>query len=412
MNLTLSPVRLSGTVTAPPSKSHLHRALICAALSRTPTRLENAALCDDTEATLGALAALGARFVKDEAGLTVYPIETPPEEAVLECFESGSTLRFLLPVCAALGVHARFLCRGRLASRPIAGLAEELSRHGITFSSDHEITGKLTCGTYEIGTDVTSQYLSGLLFALPLLAEDSTVRLTSPLASAPYAKLTEEVLSRFGADPARTKETYRVRGIGRYTSPGTFSVEGDWSAAATFLAAGIGVCGLSPASVQADTALLAVLRGMGAEVQDAPDGAVRVSPFKPRPFVYDASHTPDLVPTLAVLAAAADGISRITGISRLKYKESDRVASVLALLTSLGARARAEDDTLVIDSAGRLCGGRIDAFGDHRIAMAAALASHFSEDAITLAGAECICKSYPAFRDDFRRAGGIITLCE
>ena len=389
MDITISPRRLRGDLTVIPSKSQAHRLLICAAFSDKPTLLQCAETNRDIEATADCLTALGAKIIRTDSGYTVFPVKAVPEQAELHCRESGSTLRFLLPVAGALGVDALFTMEGRLPQRPLSPLWEEMDRMGCTLtrptSDTIRCTGKLRPGAYRIDGGISSQYITGLLLALSLLGSGSQLEITGKAESRPYIEMTEAVISLFGGDPDHPGEK-------RFHSPGAVSVEGDWSNGAFFLAANeLGSClnlhGLDPDSPQGDRAVLGILPLLRS-------GAPRVS----------AADIPDLVPILSVAAASNHG-AVFTDIRRLRMKESDRVASVMAMLKSLGGRAEADDNTLTVFPSG-FTGGVVDSFNDHRIAMSAAIAATVCTGPVTVLGAECVSKSYPGFWEEYRRLGG------
>ena len=389
MDITISPRRLRGDLTVIPSKSQAHRLLICAAFSDKPTLLQCAETNRDIEATADCLTALGAKILRTDSGYTVFPVKAVPEQAELHCRESGSTLRFLLPVAGALGVDALFTMEGRLPQRPLSPLWEEMERMGCTLtrptSDTIRCTGKLRPGAYRIDGGISSQYITGLLLALSLLGSGSQLEITGKAESRPYIEMTKAAISLFGGDPDHPGEK-------RFHSPGAVSVEGDWSNGAFFLAAnGLGSClnlhGLDPDSPQGDRAVLGILPLLHS-------GAPRVS----------AADIPDLVPILSVAAASNHG-AVFTDIRRLRMKESDRVASVMAMLKSLGGRAEADDNTLTVFPSG-FTGGVVDSFNDHRIAMSAAIAATVCTGSVTVLGAECVSKSYPGFWEEYRRLGG------
>ena len=389
MDVTISPRRLAGELTVISSKSQAHRLLICAAFSDNPTLLRCSETNRDIEATADCLAALGARIIRTDSGYTVFPVETVPERAVLNCRESGSTLRFLLPVSGALGVDAVFTMEGRLPQRPLSPLWEEMERMGCALSRPTadtvRCTGKLRPGTYSIDGGVSSQYITGLLLALSLLEGPSFLEITGKTESRPYIELTKAAISLFGGDPEHPGEQI-------LHSPGTVSVEGDWSNGAFFLAANelgshLNLHGLDMDSPQGDRAILEILpllRG----------GTPRIS----------AADIPDLVPILSVAAACNHG-AVFTDIRRLRMKESDRVASVIAMLESLGGRAEADENTMTVFPS-RLTGGTVDSCNDHRIAMSAAIAATVCTGSVTILGAQCVSKSYPSFWEEYRRLGG------
>lgn len=396
MNIVIEPGRLAGAVRVPASKSAAHRALIAAALADRPTRVHINALNRDIEATLGCLRSLGATIARGEGCIEVSPIREVPNNAELDCGESGSTLRFLLPVACALGASTRFTGHGRLPERPNAALTDALRAHGAAIDSDvlpMRAAGPVAGGEWTLPGDVSSQYVTGLLFALPMLETDSEIVLTTPLQSAAYVDMTLSALSQFGIAVEATETGWRVPGGQRYRSPGAIDVEGDWSAAAFWLAANalgadIHLEGLRDDTAQGDRAAL-MLMGQ-------PD--------------IDAANVPDLVPELAVAAASLPQKTTITGAARLRLKESDRLATTAAMLRALGHRAELTPDGLVID------GGppdpcadatrTVDGANDHRIVMAAAVAAAFADRPVRVLGAEAVEKSYPDFFRDFSLLGG------
>lgn len=412
MNVTVRPGLLSGAVAAIPSKSDAHRLLIAAALSDAPTSIALPSRSRDIDATAGCLRALGAEISDEAEGISVSPIKKRREDILLDCAESGTTLRLLLPVAAALCKRARVIGRGRLPERPLAELIRCLSAHGVCFDNDRlplSLSGELLAGEYGIPGDVSSQYISGLLLALPLLAGESTIRLYTPLESAGYVDMTLSALSRFGVTAKKGPDSFFIQGNQAYRSPGKVLAEGDWSNAAFFLAAGamgkpVACTGLDQNSVQPDRAILELLSRFGADVAWR-DGAVTVSPAPLKGMDIDVSQAPDLVPILAVLACAAKGQTRLYNARRLRMKESDRLTCVAAMLRSLGAVVEELQDSLVI-TGGALSGGRVDCCEDHRIAMAASVAATIAAGATTLMGAECTGKSYPTFFEDFVSLGG------
>lgn len=409
MDKVILPRPLGGKIAAIASKSQAHRLLICAALADRATSLSCAELSKDIEATAACLAALCADVDYQNEQYFVAPRK---KTAVCrcDCGESGSTLRFLLPVAAALGVETTFVLHGRLPERPLSPLWEELEAHGCALSRPTADTvlckGKLTGGTYRMAGNVSSQFISGLLFALPLTGEGSDIMLTSPLESADYVRMTLAALRAFGV-------TVEVRGNGwhipaghRYRSCGSAAVEGDWSNAAFWLTAGaisgeMTLTGLTPDSPQGDRRIADLLARFGAEVTWQ-DNAVTVRPRRLRGIDIDARDIPDLVPPLALAAVCAEGTTRIYGAERLRIKESDRLQSVAGALNALGAAVEILPDGLLIHG-GTLTGGTVDSQNDHRIAMLAAIASAVCSTPVTLHGAEAVQKSYPRFWADFEK---------
>ncbi len=415
MTLTVEKRALKGKAVAPASKSVLHRLLICAALSDKPTTLTDCSLSQDIVATAECLQALGASIKIEGSCIMVNPLRKANTSAWLDCGESGSTLRFLLPIAAALG-GATFTGRGRLAQRPLSPLYELLSENGCTLTPNGTfpltVTGRLAGESFSIDGGVSSQFISGLLLAAPLLGSACTVTVTGAVESRPYIDLTIAAMRHFGVEVVQQGNTFTVPCGKGYRSPETMAVEGDWSNGAFWLVAGaispnttMTVGGLDERSLQGDREIVSILRGVGAVVEQQ-DGALSVkggSPFTP--FRVDVAQIPDLVPILAVLAAAIPGCSRIENARRLRLKESDRLSSVHAMLTALGGTVTLGEDFLVIHGTGRLAGGTVDACNDHRIAMAAAVASCLCERSVKIVGAEAVSKSYPTFFREFAERG-------
>ena len=403
MNAILQPSTLAGTIPAIASKSQAHRLLICAALADGPTAVACPTLSADIAATADCLRALGAAILYRDGVFSVLPIAAVPDHPTLDCGESGSTLRFLLPVVCALGANASIKMHGRLPERPLSPLWEELERHGAGLSRPEPdviaVEGRLTPGNYTLAANVSSQFISGLLFALPLLAGASTVTLTGPLESASYITMTVRALGQFGLDCSLTGNIFTVPCRARYASPGHVAVEGDWSNAAFWVVADricggtLDVTGLAPDSPQGDRAVLDLAGRIGAGNA-----------------VIDCRDVPDLVPVLSVLAAVTPGSTRFINAGRLRIKESDRLAATVGLLRALGGEAEELPDGLVITGRPRLTGGQVDSANDHRIAMSAAVAALACEGPVLLRGAQAVNKSYPAFWDDYARLGGKVTL--
>ena len=425
MKVRLTPVKLCGSILAISSKSDAHRLLIAAALSDRETEILCNVLSEDIRATARCLCALGARvdFLADRMLVHPIPRENTAKEVsvTLDCGESGSTLRFLLPVVSALGKNGVFTGGGRLPERPVTELREAMEAHGVRFSEQGvfpiSTIGKLGIGTYTLRGDVSSQYVTGLLFALPLLSDDSTLRLLPPVESAPYIEMTLSSLMRFGIEVRREGHTYFIKGNQTYCSPGAVSVEGDWSNAAFFLTAGalgapVTVTGLNPDSPQGDKAILDILRRMGAAVETAGE-SVTVSPGALHGIAQDMADIPDLAPIFSVAAAAArTGETAIQNAARLRLKESDRLAAIHRMLGSLGVSCTETADGLLIPGGQSISGGETSGFGDHRMVMAAAIASVLAETPVTIDGAEAVEKSYPHFFEDFKRLGGMVDVLD
>ena len=379
-----------------PSKSDAHRALICSALSETPCEIVCSASSEDIEATKACLAALqeGRREMR--------------------CKESGSTLRFLLPVMGALGYGADFYPEGRLPERPLSPLYEELTAHGCRLSSKGSvpftIEGQLRPGDYRIPGNVSSQYVSGRLFALPLLEGDSRICIEGALESRGYVDMTRETLKAFGIVTREEDFGYTVFGGQKYRGPEIYTVEGDWSsacfwlAAGAFLQAGICVRGISAASLQGDKEIVPLLRRFGAKTEMKENCTV-VKKGELKGITIDASQIPDMVPVLSVLACGARGTTEIRRAERLRIKESDRLAAICQVLNGLGADIEELPDGLVIHGTGTLKGGEASSWGDHRIAMMSAVASLICGGKVILKGSEAVRKSYPDFFRVMEEAG-------
>ena len=428
MNVRIYPHELSGTVRAIASKSVAHRTLIMAALADGPCDVDCLTSSADIDATVSCLEALGAQVTRTKLGFRVIPLTRGniSHEVTLDCGESGSTLRFLLPVVAALGVPARFLMRGRLSERPLSPLDQQLAEHGVTIERAGDqlvMAGQLTPGRFLLPGDVSSQFASGLLMASTLLDAPSEVCLRKPVESRPYVELTERTIETFGVDvkvgsahiDATPHERFSLRG-GHIGSPGDVQVEGDWSNAAFWLAAGalggsgVSVMGLDALSPQGDRQVLAALAILGARIsRSRASAAAKCDDLLG--CRLDMGATPDLVPALAAVAAYAEGDTYLGSVARLRLKESDRLETVCAALTAMGGSALALDDVLIIHG-GTLTGGTVHAANDHRIAMMAAIAATRAEGPTTIIGAECVSKSYPHFFDDFASLNGSFEILE
>ena len=419
MDVKILPGPLCGTIKAIPSKSQAHRALICAALADEPVNIICEGTSKDIEATEACLLALKAG---GEDGVSL-PCGESEGAVSLPCGESGSTFRFLLPIVGALGRKASFILEGRLPKRPLSPLYEELVRHGCKLSpqgsNPFTIEGKLTPGRYTLDAGVSSQFISGLLLALPLLDGDSELRLTGSVESFPYIELTLAMLEKFNIKACFEDMVFSIPGRQKYRSPGTVHIEGDWSNAAFWLCAGaipgnaITVSGLDMNSMQGDRAVLEILERFGSDLQgiDLYESDIHGSDLQGinlrgsdlHGIEIDATDIPDLVPILSVVAAAAKGTTIIRNAGRLRIKESDRLAAVTNMLATLGADIRETGDGLIIHGRKPLSGGTVSSWGDHRIAMSAAIAAVLCAEPVIIQGAEAVNKSYPTFFEERRR---------
>ena len=428
--ITLKPARLQGIHHAIPSKSYVHRMAICAALSDKPTILNLDFFAEDTIATLDCLRALGARVSVQDTQVKIYPIQgfstssshfafpTKGNSTILDCKESGSTFRFLLPVATALCNSVTFTGEGRLPERPIIDLITQLKFHGVNFSQNKlpfTTHGVLQHGAYELPGNISSQYISALLMAMPLLHGASKLSVCAPLESSAYVSVTMDVMRQFGVSVSVANKnsalTFSVDPNAKYTSPGIVNVEGDWSNASFFLLAAalgnkIGVKGLNLRTRQPDLAILEVFKKFGCAVnsdEDAEILTVKASQAALRGQSVDISQMPDTLPALAVLAAGSVGESRFINAARLRMKESDRLLSTASMINSLGGKAKIFNDSLIVlgcDIA-PLTGGCVNSTNDHRIAMAGAIASTLCSKDVEIVNAGAVNKSYPGFFDEF-----------
>ncbi len=413
-DICIQPRMLCGDIDAISSKSDVHRILICAALSQAPTKVQFSTLSNDILTTIGCLRSMGAAIEQQEDCWYVTPIAQKPTGQVrINCAESGSTVRFLIPVAAALDLDACFTGEGRLPQRPLGALLLEMENHGIRFSQHMlpiEMTGRLEPGQYSIPGNISSQYITGLLMALPLLSSDSTIHLTTHLESRPYVELTIATLRKFGVVIETLENGFAVAGNQTFRSPGSIRAEGDWSNAAFWLCAGaigkkISCHKLDIHSVQGDREVVDILRQFGAHVEVDGD-TVSVEKGDLKGIEIDASAIPDLITALVVVAAVAQGTTTIHSAGRLRIKESDRLSALSEYLLALGADVTEQPEGLLISGRPKLRGGCVDGQGDHRIVMSAAVASVMCEEEVCIHGADAVNKSYPEFFEDFLMLGG------
>ncbi len=414
MNTVLHTPKLHGYLDAIPSKSHAHRLFIAAAFADRETVIRCRAVNKDICATIDCLNALGARIEEIEAGVyRVVPVkgDISGKPEVLDVGESGSTLRFMIPVALAAGADAAFVCHGRLPERPLSPLYEQLVEHGAILSAKGTnpflASGKISGGKYEMDGGVSSQFVTGLLLALPLTGEKASVTLTGKVESRPYIDITLKTLRGFGVHVEENDSTF-IMGAQKYVSPGEIEVEGDWSNAAFFLVAGafseegITVGKLDETSPQGDRAIVQILRDFGADVRvDGDCVTVQKAKLRAPANAVDASDIPDLIPIVSVLAAVSEGTTVIENCGRLRLKESDRLLTICDMLTKLGADVKIVEDSLVICGTEQLFGETVSSHNDHRIAMAAAVASTVASGDVVIEGSEAVAKSYPMFFEVF-----------
>ncbi len=414
MTVKITPQKLSGKLDAVSSKSDAHRILIAAALADKKTTVHLNAISNDITATIECLSALGAEFDVNNTTITISPVKAT-KKAILDCSESGSTLRFLMPVSKTLCPDVTLTGSGRLPERPTDDLRQVMSQNGCIFPNGGkfplQINGMLKSGEYVLPGNVSSQYITGLLFALPVLCGDSIINITSPLQSRAYVDMTLLTLRKFNIIIKEENNSFIIPGNQKFISPGEITVEGDWSNAAFWLCAGalggdIQVTNLDTDSLQGDKQILNILQDMGAYVT-VKDNSCRVtSSGKLRAVNVNAEQIPDLMPIIAVTALAAEGTTKIYNAARLRIKESDRLKTVCEFITALGGNVIEGDDYIDIIGTNKLSGGTVSSQNDHRIAMAASVAAILCQADVTVNGAEAVNKSYPGFYSDYNSLGG------
>ena len=386
MDIRITPQKLSGVVTPPASKSMAHRAVLAMALADRQGTLSNLSDSQDIQATKRCVEALKAP-------------RSDGELPYLDCGESGSTLRFVIPIALALRGGGVFTGRGRLMERPQGPYFDIFDEQGIFYEQKDgvlTIQGTLTPGVYRLPGNVSSQFVTGLLYALPLLTGDSTIKITTPLESSGYVDMTLDMLEKFGISVENQNyETFRVPGNQTYQAR-DIAVESDWSQAgfwyaANFLDNRVSIQGLNPTSTQGDRVVASLYWKLA----------------KPGDVDIDVSGCPDLLPPLAVMAAIRQGTTRFINAARLRIKESDRLATVHHLLTALGGQTEEGPDSLTVHGVPHLTGGTVDGANDHRIVMAAAIAATFCDGLTTILGAEAVNKSYPSFWEEYKKLGGV-----
>lgn len=412
MTVTLDPKTvLSGTLDIISSKSDIHRCIICAALSDKPTRIKFTGLSKDIITTVECVKMLGAKAEFLDGSITVIPCdkERIMQGLTLDCSESGSTARFLLPVAAAICKNVTLVGSGRLPERPFSPLCESLEKNGAKFSSDKlPITVNANVahgGVFEIPGNISSQYISGLLLMLPLFEEGGKVKITTPLESAGYVDMTVDTMTKFGIVIEKGENSYRVLPNQSYKSPEFICAQGDWSSAAFWLCAdalgaNVVLSGLDEGCPQGDRKVIEILEKFGAKKIVTEDG-ILIEAGRLHGIEIDASNIPDLVPVLSVVACAARGKTRIFGAKRLRLKESDRLETTRDFLSRLGADVTVTDDGLEISGKGKLDGGTVFGHNDHRIVMSSAICSLICKNQVIIEGAQAVEKSYTTFFTDF-----------
>lgn len=415
----IEPNKLKGKINIPPSKSISHRGIISAALSIGESNIYNVIFSDDIMATCHAMENLGAEIERlGHNSLKIkgkFPIKL--KNKIIDCKESGSTLRFLIPISLLSGEKVIFTGRGKLVSRPLDTYYKIFDKQGINYTNNNgnlplELKGKLNPSTFKIKGNISSQFITGLMFTLPLLHGDSKIEITNELESKGYVDLTIEMLNRFGIKIENDNyKEFNIKGNQKYTNQ-DYKVEGDFSQAAFWLVGGIlgeniQSNDLNINSIQGDKVILDLIREMGGDIRINHSSVETIS-SKTKGIIIDASQCPDIVPILTVLAALSQGQTRIINAARLRIKESDRLKAISTELNKLGADIKELEDGLVINGKESLKGGVVDSWNDHRIAMALAIASIKSTGDISITNSDVVNKSYPHFWEDFKSLGGKI----
>ena len=415
MKRLLNPSILKGTLRIPSSKSVSHRALICAALSPGTCLVSGIDDSRDLRATREAMEALGASFVDlGDGRWQVEGVRPSTANAVIDCGESGSTLRFMIPIAALLAERAKFIGEGRLPTRPIQTILNVFDQAGTAYTYPDQlplITERFTLpAEFSLDGSISSQFFTGFLLAAPIAGTELTLGIEGKLESEPYVELTREVMEAFGVKVERTETGYQVPAGQAYKGI-DFHVEGDYSQATFWIVAGLigqnPLCltGLKKDSTQGDRAVLELTKKMGGKWEWKGDD-LWVYPSETKGIEIDVQDIPDAVPVLSVLAALSQGETQIVNAARLRIKESDRLQSTTDVLSKLGANIIEKEDGLVIQGVTEFAGGNVDAWNDHRIAMAVAIASTRAKGQIALTGSQAVNKSYPHFWDEFQRLGG------
>lgn len=406
--MIINPKTLNGEINAIPSKSDAHRAIICALLSRSKCTISPIIMSNDIKATINTAISLGAKCEIIGNKLIIDSSASHNDTAALDCAESGSTLRFMLAVTAALGVTADFGGSGRLPQRPINEFYDLFSLHGATMSDTHlplKLSGKLTAGEYKISGNISSQFITGLLLALPILDGNSKITLTTKLQSKPYIDMTINTMRKFGVNVIENDNGWDICGNQHYNCE-SYIIDGDWSQAAFFLVSGavcgkIKMLGLNADSMQGDKEIMNIIKAFGGNIYFE-NGAVISEHSTLFAVDINAENIPDLVPIISVLAANSSGITKIYGAERLRYKESDRIKTVVCALKSFGVDVKETNDGMIINGKKDYFGGKVDCANDHRIAMAFAIMAAFAKSKTELIGESCVDKSYPDFFEDFK----------
>lgn len=427
-NLKIKPGKLKGEVKIPPSKSMAHRAVICAALSDGISKISNVEFSDDIIATVNAMRALGAVINEEGDYLEVKGVNfkniipTREFERVVDCNESGSTLRFLIPIALVFEGVTRFIGRGNLGKRPLDTYYNIFDEQNIEYQYkegelDLLISGMLKSGEFKVRGDISSQFITGLLFALPLIDGDSKIVITTEFESKGYIDLTLSAMKDFGIEIINNDyKEFIIKGNQSYIAR-DYRVEGDYSQGAFFLVADalksdVNILDLKEDSLQGDREVIDVLERMGMKIERDNNSISGMIDGQLKSTVIDGSQCPDIIPILALAASLSDGKTEIINAERLRIKECDRLSAVTSELNKLGAKIEEKQDGLVIEGVKSFKGNvEVWSHKDHRIAMTLAIASTMCDEEIILKDYECVSKSYPNFFDDFKQLGGTFNEC-
>lgn len=452
MQVRITPGKLNGKINAVSSKSYLHRMILCAALSDKKTVIYLNCRSRDVDATIRCARAMGAEAEVGEDCVIVHPVRHIRHSCVndfllqkkresfdisrdgmaerlpiLDCGESGSTARFVLPLTAVVCGGGRLIGEGRLPERPFGAICTVMEENGCSFSSyslPMTVTGSLKAGVYRIPANISSQYISALMMSLPLVEGDSEIVFTTEVESEGYLDITESVMRDFGMPLEKTGNGYKIKGNRRYVSPGEITAEGDWSNGAFWVAANelgsrLEIGNLKKNSLQRDCRIVEVARQLfnGQEKRqvcwDGGNLAVQSEGDRGEEVVIDGADIPDIIPVSAIMACGRMGRTRFINCQRLRLKESDRLMSVASIICTLGGQAVVENDDLIVEGCGYLTGGEVDSFTDHRIVMSAAVAATICTGEVVINHAQDVAKSYPGFFEDYQELGGeLAVICE
>ena len=418
MNVIIHPKKLKGDVLIPPSKSLSHRAIIAACLAKGTSVISNISFSKDINATIGAMEALGAKVVKNGNELTITGSSVKRVGNIIDANESGSTIRFMIPIALVNSEPITFTGKNHLVNRPLDSYFEIFDKQGIKYEHDKgvylplKVNGGLKSGLYEIRGDISSQFITGLLYALPLLDGDSKIVITTQLESIGYIDLTLDVLKSFGIEIVnKDYKEFIIKGNQEYKA-NNYVVEGDYSQTAFFLVGGalgndINLLGMKDVSLQGDKKIIDDIKSMNGNITFE-NGILKCEPSETTGAVIDFSQSPDLGPALSVLASVSKGTSHFINASRLRIKECDRITCVLEELNKMGANISETPDSMIIHGVDKLHGCVVDSHNDHRLAMAFAMAATICDSDVKILNAECVSKSYPHFWEDYVKLGGCI----